>query len=307
MVQVIIHTQDTGLAVDGFIVTDFHLDASHGRLFGRKDNLLQEQITVSATEVLDFKALDLDFLDQALVVSIQSVQNIDHVVLDGMGSGIVQAEQRIEVLQSLLGDGAAHLLGFVQDQDRPVGFDDINGTTGSKLITLGVDDTRFLAFTVLFQGRGKGLGVDNHNLNAAAGREGIQLVQILAVVDEETGLFAVVFHEVVGHHIEALSDAFPNGNGRHHHDELAPAVHLVQFEHGFDVHIGFAGSGFHLHIQAAPPQTLHQFWRQFDVVLALDGVDILQQLIIAEVDFLIFETGVIVLDIVNGQLLVCRN
>ena len=86
-----------------------------------------------------------------------------------MSSGIVQTEQRIEVFQSLLGDGTAHLLGFVQNQDRPVGLDDINGMAGSKLIALGIDDTRFLAFAVFFQRRGKSLGVDYHNLNATAG------------------------------------------------------------------------------------------------------------------------------------------
>ena len=301
MIQIIFHAQNTGFSVDGLTIPDFHLDTSHGRLFGRKDNLFQKQIAIGPPEVLDLKAFDLDFLDQTLVVSIQRIQNVDHVVLDGMSSGIVQAEQRIKVLQSLLGDGAAHLLGFVQNQDRPVGLDDINGTAGSKLITLGVDDSRLLAFTILFQGRGKSLSVDNHDLNAAACRESIQLVQVLAVVDEEAGLFAIVLHEMVSHHIEALFDAFSNGNRRHHHNELAPAIHLVQLEHGFDVHIGFARSGFHLNIQAAPPQAFHQLRRQLDIVLALDAVDILQQLVVAEIDFLIFEAGII-LSFPNGQL-----
>ena len=98
---------------------------------------------------------------------------------------------------------------------------------------------------------------------------------------------------MVGHHIEALFDAFSNGNRRHHHNELAPAIHLVQLEHGFDVHIGFAGSSFHLNIQTAPAQALHQFRRQLDIVLALDAVDILQQLVITKIDFLIFEAGII--------------
>ena len=112
--------------------------------------MLQKQVAVGAAKVLHFKTLDLDFFDQALVVCIQRIQHIHKVVLDCMGGRVVQDEQRIEVFQRLLRHSTAHFLGLVQNQDRPIGLDNINGPSGGKLIPFGVDNTCFLAFAVLF-------------------------------------------------------------------------------------------------------------------------------------------------------------
>ena len=211
-----------------------------------------------------------------------------------MGCGIVQAEQRLEVFQCLLGYSSAHLLGLIQNDDGPVGSNHINGPAGCKFIPLGIDDAGFLALAVLFQGRCKSLGVDDHDLNAGTGGEVVQLIQILAVVDEEPGLLPVILHEMVSHDLKTLFHALPDGNGGHHYNELTPAIGFVQLKNCFDVNIGFAGAGLHLNIQAAPAQTFHKARGQFDIVLTLYLVDILQQLFVGQVKFLVFVAGIIV-------------
>ena len=226
-IQVIIHPEDAGFTVDGLIITDLHLDPGHRRLLGRKHDLLQKQIAVGAPEVFHLKAFDLDFLDQPFVERIQRVEDVDQIMLNRMGCRIVQAEQWLESFQCFLGHSAAHLLGLVQNDDGPVGRNHINGPAGCKFVPLGIDDASLLALAVLFQRRCKSLGVDDHDLNAGTSGEVVQLIQILAVVDEKPGLLAVILHEMVRRDFETLFHAFPDGNGGHHHNELAPAVGLV--------------------------------------------------------------------------------
>ena len=102
-----------------------------------------------------------------------------------------------------------------------------------------------------------------------------------------------MFHEVVGGNLKGFFDSLSDCNGRHHHNKLAPAVLLVQLEHGFDIHIGFTGTGFHLDIQAAPPQLLHQLRRELDIVLALDFLDIGKQLLIGQRHSLVFVASIV--------------
>ena len=79
---------------------------------------------------------------------------------------------------------------------------DVNWFSGSKFITLGVDDTGFFAVSVFFEGGGKGLGVDNHNVDFSARGEFIEVCEVCAAVDEEACFFMVVFHEVVSSDFE---------------------------------------------------------------------------------------------------------
>ena len=97
---------------------------------------------------------------------------------------------------------------------------------------------------------------------------------------------------MVGGDFKGLLHALTDCNRGNDHNKLAPAVFLVQLEHGFDVDIGFAGAGFHLNVQAAAPHVVYQLWGELDVVLALQGVDILQKLIIRKRHNLIFIAGI---------------
>ena len=46
-----------------------------------------------------------------------------------------------------------------------------------------------------------------------------------------------------------FAHALADGDGRHHDDELAPAVALVQLEHRLDVDVGLARARLHLHVE----------------------------------------------------------
>ena len=296
IVEVIADTQDTGFPVDALAVTDLQLHAGHRGLLGGEDDLLQEEVLVCTPEISDLETLDLDLFDQLLVEGIQGIQNINRVVLLGVGCGVVQTEEGIEPLQRLLGGGTllAHLLGFVQNEDGPVGGNDIDGPTGAEFVPFGIDDPGFLALAVLFQGGGEGLGVDDHHIDAGAGGEIVQLIQIGAVVDKETGLLVVVLHEVVSGNLEGFLDTFPDGDAGDDYDELAPAVPLVQLEHGLDVDIGLAGAGFHLNVQRTAAQILHQSGRLLDVAGVLDGLNVPQELIVGQTNGFVFIAGVVI-------------
>ena len=67
-------------------------------------------------------------------------------------------------------------------------------------------------------------------------------------------------------------------------DELAPAVLPVQLEHRLDVDIGLARAGLHLNIQAAPPQAFDKGCGEPDVVLALQGLNVVQKLLVGKFD-----------------------
>jgi len=151
IVQIVSDAEDACLAVNGFLIIDLELQPRHRRLLARQDNILKEQVHIRATEVLDFKALDFDFLDKALVVGIQRIQYIDKVVVVFVRGGIVQTEKWVEALEGFLRDLAAHLLWLVENDNRAVSADDVNRPAGGKFVSLGIDDSRFLAFAVLFQ------------------------------------------------------------------------------------------------------------------------------------------------------------
>ena len=138
------------------------------------------------------------------------------------------------------------------------------------------------------------------------GGEAFQLVELTGVVNEEARLLAIVFLKVLGRDLQGFGHPFADGDAGHHDDELAPAVLPVQLEHGLDVAIGLAGAGFHLDIQMqgreSRLQLLHlglqrcllalvadgmkvlQRGRQGQMLAALHGLDVGQQLLIAQGD-----------------------
>ena len=209
-----------------------------------------------------------------------------------VGGRIVEREQRVEIFQRLLRYIAAHFLRLIQDDDRAVCFDNINRAARAELITFRVNDARLFAASVLFQRGCKRLCVDDHHIDAGIGGKVVELVQVGAVINEETRLFAVILHKMFGGDLKGFFHALTDRNGGNDHNKLAPAVFLVQLEHGFDVDIGFAGAGFHLNVQAATPHVVYQLRRELDVVLALQRVDVLQKLIIGQRHNLVFITGI---------------
>ena len=93
-----------------------------------------------------------------------------------------------------------------------------------------------------------------------------------------------MLHEVVGGDLKGLLHALTDRNGGNDHDELAPAVLPVQLEHRLDVDIGLARAGLHLNIQTAPPQAFDKGCGEPDVVLALQGLNVVQKLLVGKFD-----------------------
>ena len=81
-----------------------------------------------------------------------------------------------------------------------------------------------------------------------------------AVIDEVATRYIVILClEMVLRNLQRLVDTFPNGNRRHHDDELGKAVFFVQFKDGLGVDIGFPRSCLHLHtkLQQLRLTTIH--------------------------------------------------
>ena len=222
-------------------------------------------------------------------------------MLLGVGSRVIQCEKRIELFQGFLRGRVlfAHLLRFVQNQDRTVGGNHINRAAGAELIPLGVDNTRrsisLAAFhvLVLVHGCRKRLRVDDHDVDAGIAGKGIQLIQVAAVVDKEPCFFAVAFHEMIGSDLKRLLYTLTDGNARNNNDEFAPTIPLVQLEHGLDVNIGLACAGFHLNIQRASSQRGNQLFRLMNVCFCLQCADVLKQLLIGQLECFVLKTGIV--------------
>ena len=148
--QVVAHTEAEQLSCVSVLLCQFDFKFRHRRLVRREHDMFKIEILTCAGKVLYLKALNLNLLNELLIERIQSIQYIDKVVLFGVCCRIVQAEQRIEVLQSFLRNLAAHLLRLVQNDDRSVRFDNVDRTARTELITFGINNTGFLTFAVLF-------------------------------------------------------------------------------------------------------------------------------------------------------------
>ena len=127
----------------------------------------------------------------------------------------------------------------------------INRTTGTKFVTPVKDDTGSLVgpysmTLLLVHRRVEGLGVDYHHMHTGIAGKGINLRELLGVVDEVLHTLAVLLGEVLLHALKALEHTFTNGDAWHHHHKLGPAITCIQFIHGLDVCIGFARTRFHL-------------------------------------------------------------
>lgn len=105
-------------------------------------------------------------------------------------------------------------------------------------------------------------------------------MKIRTVINKETSLLAVMLHKVVCGDFKGLLHALTDRNGGNDHNKLAPAVLFVQLEHRLDVDIGFARAGFHFNIKAATPQVFDKGSRELDVVLTLQGLNVVQKLLI---------------------------
>ena len=102
-----------------------------------------------------------------------------------------------------------------------------------------------------------------------------------------------MLHKVVCGDLKGLLHTLTDRNGGNDHDELAPAVLLVQLEHRLDIDIGFARAGFHFNIKAATPQIFDKGSRELNIVLTLQGLNVVQKLLVGKLYRFIFITGIV--------------
>ena len=233
---------------------------------------MQVQVARSARQALHRDAAHGDLLHQLLVVGVQRVQAVNLVVRCLVRGRVAQQHQGLELLQGFQGLCAFHLLRFVQDQDGSVRADDINRAARLEVVQ------HLVNAAVVSPTGGKGLHVDDHDVDARIRRKALQVVQLLGVVDEEARLLLVGLQEVLGGDLERLGDALTDGDAGHDDDELAPAIAAVQLEDRLDVAVGLARARFHLHIEVdAGDLVLHQRVGQRQVLAALHLLDVVQQ------------------------------
>ena len=204
-----------------------------------------------------------------------------------MGSGIAQGQQWVKFLQPFPGLLALHRLRFINNQNR-VGFsDNVNGPAGTELVQLHVNPAGILTFGI------ECLGIDNHYVDGAIRRKAVNLRQLSGVVDEESYFLPVLLGKMLLGHLKGFIHALPDGHAGNDNNKLAPAVVLVQLEHGLDVGVGLAHTGLHLNGEIVAVGPSLQLVRRLDLVGALDFVQLLQNPLVGQLrhDPLVAESG----------------
>ena len=102
-----------------------------------------------------------------------------------------------------------------------------------------------------------------------------------------------MLHKVVCGDFEGLLYALTDRNRGNDHNKLAPAVLFVQLEHRLDIDIGLARAGFHFNIKAATPQVFDEGSRELDIVLTLQGLNVVQKLLVGKLNGFILVAGIV--------------
>ena len=190
---------------------------------------------------------------------------------------IVEARDGAEAGDARLGGPAAHLLRLVQDDDGVVGGDHIDRATACELVALGIHDAGLLGASALLHGRVERLHVDDHDVDIGTRREAVDIAQTTAVVDKVADGLAVLFKKVLLGILERFVDALADGDGRHHDDELGPAIETVELEHGLGVNVSLARARLHLHVKVYRGGASSKRRRLDDAIAALNLVNVLEQ------------------------------
>ena len=80
-------------------------------------------------------------------------------------------------------------------------------------------------------------------------------------------------------HLKGLINTLADGNARHDHNELAPAVVLVQLIHGLNVGIGLADAGLHFNRQVV---ATFQLIRRLDLISTLHLLQMFQNQLVGK-------------------------
>ena len=180
---------------------------------------------------------------------------------------------------------ALHLLRFVENENRAVAANDIDGLSGLKVVEWQINPPVVLTRSV------ERLDVDDHHIDSCVRGEGLKVVQLLRVVCEESRLLSVGVGEVVGGDLEGFENAFANRDARHHYYEFRPSIQSVQFKDRLDVAICLSGTGLHLDVEIdVAALARHKFLRNGESLSLLHFLDVFQQLFLAQSEFRVAES-----------------
>ena len=160
-----------------------------------------------------------------------------------MGRRISKGDKGSELFQSLFGSLTFHRLWLIDNHYRICFGDDINRTSGTKLIKLHINTPGVLASCV------KRLAVDNHHVNCTIRSKTVNLGELRGIINEVADFLSVILGKMLLRHLERLINTLTNSYAWYNYDKFAPAVPLVKLVHGLDICIGFADTCFHLNGQ----------------------------------------------------------
>lgn len=158
-------------------------------------------------------------------------------------------------------------LRFVDNQNRVRLCYNVNRTAGTELIQLHVNAPHVLTSGI------ECLRVDNHDIDGAVRRKAVNFCELGRIIDEEPDFLAVFLCKMLLCYLKGFINVLADGDARHDHDELAPAVVLVQLVHGFDIGIGLADAGLHFNRQVV---TTFQLVRRLELIGSLHLLQMLQ-------------------------------
>ena len=96
-------------------------------------------------------------------------------------------------------------------------------------------------------------------------------------------------------HPETLGHTLSDGDARHHDNELAPAVTLVQLEHRLDIDISLASPGLHLNVKPDPSEAVRKRLRQRNIIGFLNIPDARKYILVREFDVSVTEADIVVI------------
>ena len=236
--------------------------------FGKID-ALQIDIAFGRRTARFGDAFDGDLLHQPLVISLHRVQPINHIVdaVRLMRSGVTQRQKRTKLFQPFLCLRSFDRLRLVNNKDRICFGDNVNGAAGTELVQLHINAASVFPFGV------ERLRIDDHHVDGTIRSKAVDLGQLRGIIDKEANLLSVFLGKMLLRHLKGLIHALADGDTRHHDDELAPAVVLVQFVHGLDVSISFADARLHFDGQVV---VSFQLFRRLDLICPLHLLQMFQ-------------------------------
>lgn len=172
-------------------------------------------------------------------------------------------------------------LGFVNDEDW-VGFcDEVNRPHTVEFVVWPMDDVGGVFFCGVFEAFTERIYVDDHDVHGIGGCECPYLFEFLAVVDEVVVDEVVVLCvEVVFCYFKRFCDSFFYGDVWYDNDEFGKSIGFVEFEDGFGVDVGFAGTGFHFYVEVVV--SVEWICSLGESVFQLDLPEVLSDFVVAD-------------------------